>query len=60
MHAGSIYVKILTPLPPLARHDAVCNGYPVCCVAIGTCPATVSSNALYYDGIDVYVYAGVH
>jgi hypothetical protein len=35
---------------PCYVHDAVCNGYPVCCVAIGTCPAMVSSNALYYDG----------
>jgi hypothetical protein len=39
---------------PCYVHDAVCQGYPVCCVTYGTCISQhggmVSSNALYYEG----------
>jgi hypothetical protein len=39
---------------PCYVHDAVCEGYPVCCVTAGTCRSQhggmVSSNRLYYEG----------
>jgi len=52
-----------TPMPadaedavnePCYVHDAVCEGYPVCCVTKGTCVSQhggmVSSNSKYYEG----------
>lgn len=39
---------------PCYVHDGACNGYPVCCVTVGTCiskhSGTVSSNTKYYEG----------
>ena len=35
---------------PCYTHSGICGGYPVCCVAAGTCPDTISSNADYYEG----------
>jgi len=39
---------------PCYVHDGACNGYPVCCVTVGTCiskhSGTVSSNLKYYEG----------
>jgi len=39
---------------PCYAHDNACDGYPVCCVTIGTCisqhSGLVSSNTAYYEG----------
>merc|ERR1719188_878302 len=39
---------------PCFVFDSACEGYPVCCVSVGTCVAilsgTISSNTAYYEG----------